>query len=85
MGVMKNVDDEVEVTVCYPGYGAVLSASAKSKSLGTFVHNAFRICVVLGYAYHFLGPLASNFQFDEWLKKDATSNAEHEEETAKKA
>lgn len=84
MGVMKNVDDEMEVTVCYPGYGAVFSASAKSKSLGTFVHNAFRICVVTVYESDFLGDIASN-EKDEWLKKDAASNAEHEEETAKKA
>ena len=44
--VLENIDDEFEVTVCYPGYGAVFNLAAKSTSLGTFVSNAFKVALV---------------------------------------
>lgn len=60
MAAIKNVDDEGEITICYPNYGAVFSTSIKSPSFGTFAHNAFRSVAILFYIDKWLARLADN-------------------------
>ena len=45
------MDDEIELNICYPDYGAVFNASLKSTSLGTFANNALRALMCV-YSYN---------------------------------
>lgn len=60
MAAIKNVDDEGEITICYPNYGAVFSTSIKSPSFGTFAHNVFRTAAILYYFDKWLNMFAEN-------------------------
>lgn len=62
--VMKNADDEAEITLCLPDYGAVFSASIKSAGLGTFAHNILRVFTFFVYKKQF-GRVAEN-DSNEW-------------------
>lgn len=46
---MKNVDNEIELSICLPDYGAVLTASAKSEGLGKFAENSFSALINCAY------------------------------------
>lgn len=61
---MKNADDEAEITVCLPNYGAVFSSSIKSAGLGTFAHNILRVFAFFIYKEQF-GCVAEN-DSNEW-------------------
>ena len=66
MEAMKNVDNEVEVTVCYPGYGSVFTAKLKSEtSVGPFAQSAFNTFINLMYARKYIEKHAEN-PIKEW-------------------
>ena len=63
---MKDVQDEAEVTVCYPGYGAVGTASIKSQSLGSFAANITRVMACNFYQDDILDRFVEN-DYKEWM------------------
>ena len=78
MNAMKDVNDEAEINVCYPDYGAVFGVSIKSQSLGTFAANVTRVMACSFYEDKFLRRYAEN-NSKEFMANYSNSVMDYEE------